>query len=111
MDEGFGMTQIQALKHWGVQNNEEVFLNALETIPFGGQLEIFDNFLGTYVKTDVKQFLVQNTKRLLENKRLILPKSEDNKTKLIGQMRDYAIERLTETGKPKYKKGYVHTLE
>lgn len=111
MDEGFGMTQIQALRHWGVQNNNEAFLNTLETIHFGSTTEVFDPILGTYQKVPAKDFMVSNAKRMLENGRLILPKSEDIKSKLIGQMRSYVVEKVLENGSVKYSKGNVHTLE
>jgi len=111
MDEGFGMTQIQALRQWGVQNNNEAFLNTLETIHFGSTIEVFDPILGTYQKVPAKDFMVSNAKRMLENGRLILPKSEDIKSKLIGQMRSYVVKKVLENGSVKYSKGNVHTLE
>ena len=111
MDEGFGLTQIQALKHWGVETGNDDFLNQLETMPFGGTIDVFDQIIGSYQKVAQKQFLVQNQKRFIENGRLILPRSEDTKIGLIGQMREYQIESINDNGTPKYSKGYVHTLE
>jgi hypothetical protein len=37
--------------------------------------------------------------------------SQDTKTKLVGQMRDYAVEKVLDSGHAKYSKGNVHTLE
>lgn len=111
MDEGFGLTQIQQLKHWGVESGNDDFLMQLETMPFGSNIDVFDQILGSYQKVSQKQFLVQNQKRFIENGRLILPRSEDTKIGLIGQMREYQIESIGDNGTPRYSKGYVHTLE
>jgi hypothetical protein len=62
-------------------------------------------------KTYAKEYIVQITKRMLENGKLILPKSQDTKTKLVGQMRNYVVEKVMENGQLKFSKGNVHTLE
>jgi hypothetical protein len=62
-------------------------------------------------KTYAKEYIVQITKRMLENGKLILPKSQDTKTKLVGQMRNYVVEKVMENGQFKFSKGNVHTLE
>lgn len=110
MDEGYGITQIQQLKMWGMQN-DEAFLDQLETVQFGKQIEITDPLTGMIAKTYAKEYIVQITKRMLENGKLILPKSQDTKTKLVGQMRNYVVEKVMENGQLKFSKGNVHTLE
>ncbi len=111
MDEGFGMMQIQALRQWGVQNNDEEFLNQIETVHFGKTTDVYDPLVGTYEKVPVKDFMVSNAKRMLENDKLILPRSQDIKSKLVGQMRSYVVEKVLDNGIIKYSKGNVHTLE
>lgn len=111
MDEGYGVTQIQQLKLWALQNKDEEFLNQLTVINFGKQIEVLDPITGTYVNVYPKEYAVQLVKRALEQNKLILPMSQDYKTRLIGQMRDYMVEKVTETGAVKFSKGNVHTLE
>ncbi len=111
VDEGYGITQIQQLKKWGMENPQSGFLDQLTIIPFGQKMEIRDPITGQLMDTYTKPFLVQITQRMLEAGSLILPAREDYRQKLIGQMRSYEIVHMSENGAPKFTKGEVHTLE
>ena len=110
MDEGFGVTQVQAIKKWAVENKPQV-ADKVISIQFGQQIDDFDPISGKYVKVPQKTFIVQMAVRMLENEKLILPRSQDVKYKLVGQMRQYQIEKILENGQIKYSKNNVHTLE
>lgn len=110
LDEGFGVTQAQALKQWA-NNNAPEYIDKIQSLSFSSAISTFDPITGTYTKVPAKMFIVQLTTRMLENERLILPRNLDTKYKLIGQMRQYQVEKVLENGQIKYTKGNVHTLE
>jgi len=88
LDEGFGVTQAQALKQWA-NNNAPEYIDKIQSLSFSSAISTFDPITGTYTKVPAKMFIVQLTTRMLENERLILPRNLDTKYKLIGQMRQY----------------------
>jgi len=49
MDEGFGVTQVQAIKKWAVENKPQV-ADKVISIQFGQQIDDFDPISGKYVK-------------------------------------------------------------
>jgi len=88
LDEGFGVTQIQALKKWANDNRPE-YVDKIISVNFGDEIQTFDPISGTYTKIPAKMFMVQLVTRMLENGKLILPVSQDTRYKLVGQMRQY----------------------
>ena len=110
LDEGFGVTQIQALKKWANDNRPE-YVDKIISVNFGDEIQTFDPISGTYTKIPAKMFMVQLVTRMLENGKLILPVSQDTRYKLVGQMRQYQVEKILENGVIKYTKDNVHTLE
>jgi len=111
VDVGFGITQIQMLKKHGSEHPECKIEERLIALEYSSFVEIVDPITGKLTKQRLKPLLVSITTRYLENNRLILPKSEDYPSKLVGQMRDYRIQSMSASNTPIYSKGYVHTLE
>lgn len=111
VDVGFGITQIQMLKKYGVENPETHIEDRLVPLEYSSYVEITDPITGKPSKQKLKPLLVSVTTRYLENNRLILPKNQDYPSKLVGQMRDYKIVGMSASNIPIYSKGYVHTLE
>jgi len=112
VDEGFGNTQIQMLKKYAQEHPESNMEGRLHPVQYNGMVEINDPFNPMQKKLQsIKPLIVSITTRYLENSMFVLPKSEDYPQKLIGQMRNYCVESISEGNLPKYTKGYVHTLE
>jgi len=111
VDEGFGNTQIQLLRAKAQERKIKEFENRLLPINLGSRVKVPDMVTGAFVEVYIKPFLVNLTARYLEQGQLILPKSEDYRSGLVGQMRNYQIVGVTEKGLPKYSKDQVHTLE
>ncbi len=111
VDEGFGLTQIQMMKKYGVDHPDSGLNTVLKVVNYNGDINTVDPITHGVVKQKIKPLIVSLTVRFLENNRLVLPKSEDFPSKLVGQMRDYMIESMSSGNVPKYSKGYVHTLE
>ena len=111
VDEGFGNMQIQQLRRYGVENNDQKFLTQLTPIYFGQTIEQYDPITRDMRQVHLKQLLVQITSRFLESNSLILPKKLDTKSQLVGQMRNYIFTGISDGGQPKYSKGNVHQLE
>ena len=111
VDEGFGNTQIQQLRRYGVEYNDQKFLLQLTPVFFGQTVDQYDPITRDMQQVHLKQLLVQITSRFLESGSLILPKQLDTKPQLVGQMRNYVFTGISDSGQPKYSKGNVHQLE
>lgn len=111
VDAGFGTTNIEELKLYGMRFRESGFLNKIRSIDFHGNLTIWDPFLKQQVQKPIKPFMVNNAMTIVERNEIVLPESEDEKIKLVGQMREYVIEKISTYGQPTYSKGNDHILD
>lgn len=110
-DEGFGNMQIQTLKKMQEDGTLPVHKDRIIPVNFGQNITVYDTVTRQKQLTKSKPFLVQNSVRMLESSKLILPASEDVPDKLVGIMRQYQFIGVTENGVPKYTKGNTHVLE
>lgn len=111
VDSGFGTTNIEELRLYGMKNRNSGILTKLKSIDFHSHLFIWDPFQKDKVKKATKPFMVNSCVNVLERNDLFLPVAEDEKVKLIGQMREYAVERISPQGIPTYTKGNDHILD
>lgn len=111
VDFGYGHTNLEELKLHAIRNHDKGFLEKLKPIDFHGKLVIWDPYSKAQVEKSAKQFMVNNAVTCLERGELVLPESEDEKIKLVGQMREYTIERISPQGTPSYSKGNDHILD
>lgn len=111
-DKGFGQANIEELKLWGMKNNDREFVRKIKSIDFGSNIVVHDPFTKEDVKKPAKAFMVFNAANILERAQLLLPDSEDEKVKLVGQMREYRIEKISvRTGTPTFSAGNDHILD
>ncbi len=97
LDKGYGHTNFELiLKNMGNSATER-----FKEIDFNGRTKIIRPDNRTEEKW-TKEFMVGSAARFLENDMIILPNFEDDRYALVGQMRDYRVEKETATGRKKY---------
>jgi hypothetical protein len=110
VDYGAGDTNIEELALYG-KDHPELHLNTkLRVIDSGAAIEHYDPVLQKIVKKRNKSLMVSLSVLNLEEGFYILPREEDDKLRLVGQMRDYAIKNVTIRGDYTYV-GEDHVLD
>lgn len=106
-DEGYGIGQVTELRTRGREqygkvpaNHPDIKLVDTMSVQFGSSLTIRDPSTHQELKKNTKQYIVENTQKLLEEKRLAFNDIDDNE--LIMQMKNYT-QIQGEGGRVKYK--------
>lgn len=117
LDAGYGTVQTEELKKYGLSNPSSGLHHKTKAIPMQKKIEVINPIDGQKEGKFAKHFLVQQTAKLLEDGRLILPISEDTSTTkstevqgLVQQMRNYQVIGVSVYGMPQYTKDNEHTL-
>lgn len=110
VDEGYGHTQIEMLRKYGIEHPLTGLANKIKGIYFGDRMEIRDPVTKQIVKKHMKPFIVNLAARRMEDGQIILPDSEDIKNGLVGQIRDYMVIRTTAMGQPVYSDENDHSI-
>ncbi|RLC33584.1 hypothetical protein DRH14_04625 [Candidatus Shapirobacteria bacterium] len=110
VDTGYGATQIEMLRKYGLENPKTGLANKVKGIYFGDRMEIRDPVTKQIVKKHMKPFIVNLAARRMEDGQVILPESEDIKNGLVGQIRDYTVIRTTALGQPIYSEENDHAI-
>ncbi len=110
VDQGYGQTQIEMLRKYGMENPYTGLVNKVKGIYFGDRMEIRDPVTKQRVKKHLKPFMVNLAARRMEDEQVILPHSEDVKNGLVGQIRDYTVIRQTALGQPIYSDTNDHSI-
>lgn len=124
VDAGFGHVQVEMMWKYDVDHPMEKtdYRNKVKPITMNTNIEIRDPVTGQIIKKPVKQFMVDNAARSLENGMCLVPREEDTATRIVPsevafsniglaqQMREFKIMRYTPSGMPTYSQDYEHTL-
>jgi len=110
VDQGYGHTQIEMLRKYGLEHPLTGLANKLKGMYFGDRMEIRDPVTKQIVKKHMKPFMVNLAARRMEDGQIILPESEDIKNGLVGQIRDYTVIRTTALGQPIYSDENDHAI-
>ena len=110
VDTGYGATQIEMLRKYGLENPKSGLANKVKGIYFGDRMEIRDPVTKQIVKKHMKPFMVNLAARRMEDGQIIFPESEDIKNGLVGQIRDYMVIRTTALGQPVYSDENDHAI-
>ena len=116
VDAGYGGVQVELLKKEAMINPHSMLDVKTNGIHMNQSLNVIDPISGEPVKRNAKHFLVEQTKKLLEDGFIVLPKSEDTiitgegQHGLIQQMRNFKVDSYSVYGLPKYSQGQDHTL-
>ena len=110
VDYGAGDTNIEELSIVGRMNPELDLQRKLRVIDSGATIEHWDHVARQKVKKRNKSLMINFSVLSLEEGMFVLPKVEDQPTRLIGQMRGYKIKNITARGDYSYE-GEDHILD
>lgn len=110
VDYGAGDTNIEELTFYGQDHPELGMDTKLKVIDSGAVIEHFDPVTMEKVKKRHKSMMISTSVLNLEEGRCLLPKEEDEKTRLVGQMRTYRVKNVTARGEFSYE-GDDHILD
>lgn len=110
VDYGAGDTNIEELTLHGRQHPELQLERKLRVIDSGATVDHYDHILQKMVKKRNKSLMINFSVLSLEEGMFILPKEEDSKTRLVGQMRGYKVKHVTTRGEFAYE-GEDHILD
>jgi hypothetical protein len=117
VDAGYGSVQTELLRKHTLSEPSSRFDEKLHAIHMNQHIDVIDPLSGEKIKRFAKPFLIDQTKKLLDDGYLILPRSEDTNVNadssqlgLIQQMRNFRIDSISVYGLPRYSQGQDHTL-
>lgn len=108
IDSGYGATQHELLKLFGVQARQagdaghpadKRLSNIIRQYQFGGNIEIFDPFTKQPVPKQAKAYLVETAVRFFENGNIRFSKHD---VKLKSELLAYVVDRISSNGVPVY---------
>lgn len=108
VDRGYGEKQIEDLKMHGVKYPHTGLTHKVVGIQFSQKIECRDPHTKQKVKKDVKPFMVNNAVNVLEKELLALVPED---YKVIRQLSDYSIRKVSTSGKPMYTEGEEHIVD
>lgn len=100
VDRGFGEVQIELLHKYGSENRLSGLATKVKGISSSGSVEIRDPFTQQKIKKEIKPFMVDNLRQMLEKKELIVPIYD---SELYKQLSAYVVARKTASGRPVYE--------
>jgi len=103
VDHGFGATQIELLKKYGMDNPDSKLYQIVKDIEYGGKIITKDPVTKEEIERPAKPFLVHNTQMVVENHQIFMPEEEDTDFGIIGQMRNFRVSKFSSTGNPVYE--------
>jgi hypothetical protein len=101
LDKGYGHTNFELILDKAKKKKQRDVPDKYKEIDFNGRTKIHRSD-GRLEEKWTKEFMVSSLVRFLENQMIILPEFEDDRYSLIGQMREYVVERESATGRKKY---------
>lgn len=117
VDAGYGSVQTELLRKHTLVEPSSMLDKKLYAIAMNQHIEVLDPISGEPVKRNAKHFLIEQTKKLLDDGYIVLPKSEDTAVSasnvqmgLVQQMRNFRVEAVSVYGLPRYSQGQDHTL-
>lgn len=103
-DEGYGTIYIEVLKKMAMNAGMNFIAEIIRPINLQSTANVYDPLTRETLPKHMKPFMVNNAARIVEAKRIILPDCEDEKIRLVGQMREYLVINRSDTGRPIYSK-------
>lgn len=97
VDQGYGEVQIELLHKYGQENPFSGLRTRVKGINFAGTVEVRDPATKQRVKKELKPFMVDNLRQMLEGGVLLIPTEDDG---LYRELLSYVVQRVTPTGKP-----------
>lgn len=110
VDQGYGDVQVEQLHLFGQKHPASKLGQIVRGIRMQENLVIRDPFTGQDQKKNAKHLMVQMSARRLESMQCVMPKSEDKRTGLVWQMRNFRAEKISRDGIPTYSTVDDHAL-
>ena len=109
VDTGYGDTQIETLKVYGMDDPQNRLHRKVVGVDFGSKVLVRDPLTQEFVKKPVKPFMVDLCVRRVESGVCIFPRSEDTQFGLVGQLRRFTVVRYGREGQPVFTDDAEHT--
>lgn len=100
VDRGFGEVQVELLHKYGLEHPETQLRKRVVGVSFAENIEIRDPATKQMVKKELKPFMVDNLRQMLEKERIAFASSDDE---LYLQLISYIVVRTTQTGRPVFE--------
>jgi hypothetical protein len=100
VDRGFGEVQIELLHKYGAENRLSGLATKVKGISSAENIEVRDPFTQQKIKKEIKPFMVDNIRQMLEKNQFIFPTQD---TELYKQLSAYVVARKTASGRPVYE--------
>lgn len=108
VDEGYGATQIEVIKSYGLDAmrrdddnaKADQHLKNVVAINFSSKVETYDPITGEPLKKMMKPFMVENAVRRFEQQQIKLSEFDDS---LMDQLGGYMIAKVNASGQPVYE--------
>ncbi len=101
LDKGYGHTNFEVIQKRYSETHTSPAADIYKEIDFNSRTKIVRPD-GRIEEKWTKEFMVASSVRFFENDMIVLPEIEDDRYSLIGQMREYIVERESPTGRKKY---------
>ena len=108
IDRGYGETQLELLKQYGIANPHSGLADKVVGYQFGEKIELRDPHTGKKVKKHLKPFMVNNSVITFEKEKIVLDPQDKN---LIEQLESYTIKSISSTGMPTFSSENEHSLD
>lgn len=102
VDRGFGEVQVELLHKYGVENPSSNLRKVVKGVSFSETIEIRDPASKEMVKKDLKPYMVDNLRQMLEKNQIVFSAEDDE---LYLQLISYVVVRTTQLGRPVFEAG------
>lgn len=102
IDRGYGEVQYELLKKHGQENPTTMLHKRVVGVSFSEHIEVRDPITKAPIKKDVKPYMVDNLRQMLEREQVYIPSSDEL---LFRQLLGYIVSRLTATERPVFEAG------
>lgn len=108
VDRGYGEVQIEMLHKYGLENPETGLADKVKGYHFSEKIKVFDPYTRRKDMKHLKPFMVNNSVRVFENRKIIL--QPDDK-EFIEQLGAYVVKSISNSGMPTYSDENEHALD
>jgi hypothetical protein len=102
IDRGYGEVQYELLKKYGQEHPTSMLHKRVVGVSFSEHIEVRDPITKAPIKKDVKPYMVDNFRQMLEREQVYIPSSDEI---LFRQLIGYIVSRLTATERPVFEAG------
>lgn len=108
VDRGYGETQIELLRKYGMDNPETGLADKVVGYQFSQKLEVRDPHTGKKDKKPLKPFMVNNSVILYEKGKIIL---NPNDNVVVEQLGNYRVKSISANGIPTFNDDDEHIVD